>query len=111
MGIAPHNPNGPVATTANIQLAATIPNFIILEYVQPASAHTRVIKEPLKLSGGHFELPEAPSLGIDLDEEVIKAYPFSSWPLIGTKEFGKFLNILDISIGGNPSPVWSKLFL
>ena len=83
MRVAPHNPNGPVATAASIQLAATIPNFIILEYVQPTSSYARVMKEPLKLSGGHFELPEAPGLGIDLDEEVIKAYPFKEKPYSG----------------------------
>ena len=75
--IAPHNPNGPVATAANIQLAATIPNFLILEYAQFPSEHLRVLKEPIKISGGYFELPEVPGLGIDLDEEVIKAYPFT----------------------------------
>ena len=30
--IAPHNPNGPVATMASVHLAAAIPNFLILEF-------------------------------------------------------------------------------
>ena len=29
--VAPHNPNGPVATIASVHLAASIPNFLILE--------------------------------------------------------------------------------
>ena len=81
--VAPHNPNGPVATAASIQLAAAIPNFVILEYVQPTSEYAKVIKEPLKLSEGHFQLPEAPGLGIDLDEKVISAYPFKERPYRG----------------------------
>ena len=36
---------------------------------------------------------------------------FFSWLLVGAKEFGKFLNILDISLGGNPVLVGGKLFL
>jgi len=74
--VAPHNPNGPVATAASIQLAAAIPNFVILEYVQPAEEHEKVLKEPLELVAGYFKLSEKPGLGIDLDEEVIRAYPF-----------------------------------
>src|SRR5947209_981070 len=31
--VAPHNPYGPVSTAACVQLAAAIPNFLILEYV------------------------------------------------------------------------------
>ncbi len=77
MRVAPHNPNGPVATAASIQLAAAIPNFAVLEYVQPTEEHTKVVKEPLVLAAGHFQLPETPGLGIDLNEEVIRAYPFN----------------------------------
>jgi galactonate dehydratase len=33
IGMAPHNPNGPLATAMNVQFAATIPNYLILETV------------------------------------------------------------------------------
>ena len=33
MGVAPHNPNGPLATAMNLQFAATIPNYLILETI------------------------------------------------------------------------------
>ena len=33
IGLAPHNPNGPLATAASVQLAASIPNFTMLETI------------------------------------------------------------------------------
>ena len=33
MSVAPHNPNGPLAIVQNAHLAATIPNFLILETI------------------------------------------------------------------------------
>ncbi len=74
--VAPHNPNGPVATAASIQLSAAIPNFVILEYALPDEEYLKVVKEPIERSGSYFLLPDTPGLGIDLDEEVIKAYPY-----------------------------------
>jgi len=76
--IAPHNPNGPIATAANVQLCAAAPNFAILESIQSPPWHDRVQKEPLKFANGYIELPTAPGLGVDLDEEVIKSRPYKS---------------------------------
>ena len=78
--VAPHNPNGPVATAASIHLAAAMPNFAVLEYAQPVTTHKNVQCKPLKFSEGYFELPTEPGLGIDLNEEVIKQHPFKERP-------------------------------
>ncbi len=74
--VAPHNPNGPVATAASIQLSAAIPNFDILEYAIPAPEYLKIVKKPLTPQEGYFLLSDAPGLGIDLDEEAMKAYPY-----------------------------------
>ena len=74
--VAPHNPNGPVGTAAVVHMAACTPNFLITEYV-----HTRVdfantlVQEPLKMVNGYIELPTAPGLGVELNEEAILASP------------------------------------
>ena len=81
--VAPHNPNGPVATAASIQLAAAIPNFSILEYAGARPWFERVQKKPLKLADGYFELPTEPGLGIDLDEDVIADRPYEARPYRG----------------------------
>jgi galactonate dehydratase len=74
--VAPHNPNGPVATAASVHLAAAIPNFSILELALSEPHRTQVQKVGLQLKEGHIELPTAPGLGIELDEAVIAAHPY-----------------------------------
>ncbi len=74
--VAPHNPNGPVATAASIQLAAAIPNFDILEYALPAAETMKIVKTPLKQKDGYFLLTESPGLGIDLDEKVMQKFSY-----------------------------------
>jgi len=81
--VAPHNPNGPVATAASIQLAAAIPNFSILEYAHTQPWFDRVQKRPLRRVDGYFELPTEPGLGIDLDEDVIAGRPYEAHPYRG----------------------------
>jgi galactonate dehydratase len=74
--VAPHNPNGPVATAASIQLSAAIPNFATLEYAVPPEEFMNVVKNPTKQVDGYFPIPDTPGLGIELDEEVMKQYPY-----------------------------------
>ncbi len=80
VNLAPHNPMGPVATAANVHLSATCPNFIILEYIPDDRAPRRdLVKEPMKLVDGYLELPTAPGLGIELNEDAFAQYPYRSW--------------------------------
>lgn len=76
--VAPHNPNGPVGTAASVHAAAVMPNFLILEY---AASPVRDVcqaaseAERFKARNGRIELPMQPGLGIDLDEDYLKAHP------------------------------------
>ncbi len=74
--VAPHNPNGPVATAASLQLAACMPNFVILEYAQNQPWRDQVITEPLKIVNGYVELPTKPGLGVELNYEAIAKLPY-----------------------------------
>jgi len=74
--VAPHNPNGPVATIASVHLAASIPNFLILELAQQ-SLRDAVQTQGLVIRDGWAELPRQPGLGIALNEEVIAAHPYA----------------------------------
>jgi galactonate dehydratase len=74
--VAPHNPNGPVATAASIQLAAAMPNFDILESVVIGPEYSKMLIDPPKHEEGHFVIPERPGLGIDLNEEVFADFPY-----------------------------------
>ena len=69
-GIAPHCPLGPVALAACIQLDAAIPNFVIQEHVTPGEG---ILKQPFVIKNGYIDVPTAPGLGVELDEEALKA--------------------------------------
>lgn len=43
--VIPHNPNGPVATAAMVHVGASIPNFLMLEYI-PVPQRADVLMEP-----------------------------------------------------------------
>lgn len=75
--LAPHNPNGPVATAASLHVSAATQNFDILEF----AAHSVYPREDIcnvtfKPKDGYFALPEGPGLGIELNEEAFEKYPF-----------------------------------
>ncbi len=78
--VAPHNPMGPVATAVNVHFAASTPNFTILEYNPDDTGGRReIVKEPLRVKDGYIELPTAPGLGIELNEDGFKSHPFKPW--------------------------------
>ena len=74
--IAPHLYAGPVAWAAAIQLAASIPNFLLLETVQ-TPFHAALIRGAITVEDGHVRPPSGPGLGIDLDEALARAHPWT----------------------------------
>jgi galactonate dehydratase len=75
--VAPHNVGGAVSTMAVVHLAATLRNakviehfndFVDLEVKQAAAPYPEV-------RDGRFSLPTGPGLGIEVDEEFIRAHP------------------------------------
>ncbi len=66
--IAPHNPLGPISLAAGVQIAASIPNFLIQEQVSLGEGY---IKSPFKVREGYLELPTGAGLGIELDENAM----------------------------------------
>lgn len=74
--VAPHNPNGPVATATSLQLAFALPNFCILEYALNQPWRDQVIKQPLEIVEGYVALPTAPGLGVELNFEAIAKLPY-----------------------------------
>ena len=66
--IAPHNPLGPISLASGLQLAASIPNFLCQEQVTLGEGY---LKTPFEVKEGHIDLPTAPGLGIELDEDAL----------------------------------------
>jgi galactonate dehydratase len=75
VAIAPHNMSGPVATAASVHLAATLPNFLILEYcwgVTPWRAD--LVNGTEQVVAGHIPLPRTPGLGVTLNRAVMERH-------------------------------------
>ncbi len=76
--IAPHLYCGPVVGAANIQLAACSPNFLILEGIEDwGGFHAQILKTPIRFEDGYVIPPDAPGLGVELDEAVAEAHPWT----------------------------------
>ncbi len=74
---APHNPSGPVANAATLQLAACCPNFNILEIMySDVTWRADVTNENLHYEDGYITIPDKPGLGIEINEEACLAHPY-----------------------------------
>ena len=74
---APHNPSGPVANAATLQLAASCPNFCILEIMYSDVVYRKdVTNENLEYRDGYMKIPDKPGLGIELNEEECLKHPY-----------------------------------
>lgn len=76
IGFAPHNPNGPLATAASIQVALSTQNFAILEFSSLIYRFEDIFSLDLKPVDGYFKAPTAPGLGIEIDESKLNDYPY-----------------------------------
>lgn len=71
--IAPHMYCGPVVFAAAIQLDVSSPNFLIQE-ANMGPLHKQIFKEPLVFENGYITPPSGPGLGVEFDQEVLKAH-------------------------------------
>jgi galactonate dehydratase len=74
--MAPHLYAGPIEWAANIQLAASIPNILMCETIE-TSFHDQLIKGSIRVEDGYVTPPEAPGLGIEVDEDLALANPYT----------------------------------
>ena len=75
--VCPHNPSGPVANAATLQLAACILNFYLLETMaNDIPWRADVSTEKVKFENSEMFIPDLPGLGIDINEEEIAKHPY-----------------------------------
>lgn len=74
--MAPHLYAGPIEWAANIQLAVSIPNLLIAETIE-TPFHDQLIKGSIRVENGYVAAPIAPGLGIEVDEDLARAHPFT----------------------------------
>lgn len=77
VGLAPHNPLGPIAGVAALHFGISTHNVIIQEEMSGAVPwYGDVVRWPIERKPGRWAKPELPGLGIEVDEKVIEAHPF-----------------------------------
>jgi L-alanine-DL-glutamate epimerase-like enolase superfamily enzyme len=74
--MAPHLYAGPVEWAANIQLGVSIPNILMAETIE-TPFHDSLIKGSIRVEDGFIAAPEAPGLGVDVDEDLARAHPYT----------------------------------
>ncbi|KGM50247.1 mandelate racemase/muconate lactonizing enzyme family protein [Pseudooceanicola atlanticus] len=78
--IAPHLYAGPVEWAANVHLAATCPNLLMIETIE-TPFHDALIKGAIRVEDGHVPPPTTPGLGIEVDEALARAHPYTGTDL------------------------------
>ena len=72
--VAPHLYCGPITGAANLAVASTIPNFLVLEGIQEwGGFHAEILTRPVRWEAGHVVPFTEPGLGTEVNEDVARA--------------------------------------
>ena len=74
--MAPHLYAGPIEWAANLQYAASIPNILMCECIE-TPFHDQLIRGSIRVEDGFITPPTAPGLGIEVDEALARAHPYT----------------------------------
>ena len=75
VAVSPHNPSGPVATAASVQLCASMSNFDILEYQWgEVGWRGNLLEPPERFDRGQIQVTDAPGFGVELNDAVAREH-------------------------------------
>ena len=82
IAVSPHNYNSTtLALSATVHASAVMPNFIITEYFIPFEEFGATLcRNVLKPVDGYIALPTEPGLGLEINEEAVRAHPYKQFP-------------------------------
>ncbi|MET0744503.1 MAG: mandelate racemase/muconate lactonizing enzyme family protein [Microvirga sp.] len=82
VGVSPHNFNSPlVGLAATVHLSSLITNFTIAElFVNLLEPIAPITRKGLSIAAGWVDLPTEPGLGIDIDRDALKKFPYGDIP-------------------------------
>lgn len=83
VNVIPHIATGSINMAASLHLAASIPNFEVLEMCPAPDPEwekiQQEIKTPFVIQDGYMLLPEGPGLGVELREDILETAPYHEW--------------------------------
>jgi gluconate/galactonate dehydratase len=83
VAIAPHNISGPVGTAFAAQLAATMPNFLVLEFhAFDVPFFADLVDTPL-ITDGTIAVGDAPGIGVDVVVDEVRRWAKAGEPVFG----------------------------
>lgn len=68
--IAPHGTNTNLGKIAAAHVCATVPNFVVLEWLQRDGFDA--LTQPVEYNAGFVSVPDRPGIGIELNEDAVK---------------------------------------
>lgn len=78
--VVTHNFLGPILTAASVHLDVSIPNFLVQEYTTAdEDLWASAFPGTLRRVGGYLEVPEAPGLGVRLDQARLATIERRLW--------------------------------
>ncbi len=88
-GVCPHNPMGPVAGAVGLHFGVAVPNFVVLEEISGVIPWYREVvpQSPIERVDGFWQIPEAPGLGVEIDEAAAARHPFQQETIAGLEAF------------------------
>ena len=102
--VAPHLYAGPVEWAANIQLAANIPNVLMVETIETGGRfHQQLIGNSIRWESGYVEASTEPGLGIQFDEALAREHPWEGTGLhLEMREAPCDYSAENVFLGGAP---------
>ncbi|WP_274626536.1 galactonate dehydratase [Arvimicrobium flavum] len=79
IGIAPHNPLGPIAGITALHFDIATPNFVIQEEMTGSVPwYGEVVEGPINRVDGAWQIPDKPGLGLEVNEAACAKHPFAA---------------------------------
>ena len=82
VNVIPHIATGSINVAGSLQLAASIPNFEVMEMCPAPGEWPKIqqeIQTPFIIEKGHMLLPQGVGLGVELREDVEETAPYHEW--------------------------------
>ena len=82
VNVIPHIATGSICVAASLHLAASIPNFEVMEMCPAPGEWPKIqeeIKKPFVIEKGYMLLPEGSGLGVELRDDILETAPYHEW--------------------------------